>query len=387
MEGESSLLGGSPPGQPSSFSHRHASELPLSPSMTIHEAFFEMPYNQSQGASRIQSYVLINPDKTINAIELETQAVRERRQQSEAQLGERLIQLREEYEGYLDEQDFSEEFKSQLRRQREEQLTEWYEGELERFGEFYGSQIQSFIEQYKNYTLYVLIHELIHAIGMNGHSDPTRFPHSVMHAVYGGDSQEHILFAVDREALLASYSVLEPGASAAQIVEDLGPWDDTSMHLRGDIGISGGEVAFGVASRNGLTQPWAFGPTPWTDLADNPLLSETVSWSGRLLGFTPSIEAVGGAAELAVELETLDGQLDFTELEHWGANADPGPVGSGRIWGDGDLQYWVNVHGNTFVQTGGDDGTVTGAFFGATHEAMGGVLERTDLTAGFGGTR
>ena len=160
-----------------------------------------------------------------------------------------------------------------------------------------------------------------------------------------------------------------------------------SFHLRGDIGISGGEVAFGVASRNGLAQPWAFGPTPWTDLADNPLLSETVTWSGRLLGFTPSVEAVGGAADLAVELGTLDGQLDFTNLEHWGANMTPGPVGSGTTWGDGDLQYRVNVRGNTFVQTGGDEGEVTGAFFGATHEAMGGVLERTDLTAGFGGTR
>ena len=344
-------------------------------------------YSQTRGTSRIQSYVLINPDKTINAIELETQAVRERREQSEAQLGEQLTQAREEFEDYLDEQDFSEEFKSQVRRENEEQLTEWYEGELERFREFYGNQLQNFIEQYKNYTLYVLIHELIHAIGMNGHSDPTRFPHSVMHAVYGGDSQAHILFPVDREALLAAYSVLEPGASAAQIVEDLGPWDDTSFHLRGDIGISGGEVAFGVASRNGLAQPWAFGPTPWTDLADNPILSETVRWAGRLLGFTPSIEAVGGAAELAVELGTLDGQLDFTNLEHWGANLAPGPVGSGRTWGDGDLQYWVNVRGNTFVQTGGDEGTVTGAFFGATHEAMGGVLERTDLTAGFGGRR
>ena len=180
-------------------------------------------YSQTRGASRIQSYVLVNPDKTIHAIELETQAVRELREQSEARLGEQLTQAREEFEGYLDEQDFSEAFESQIRRENEEQLTEWYEGELGRFREFYDGQIQSFIEQYKNYTLYVLVHELIHAIGMNGHSDPTRFPHSVMHAEYGGDSQEHVLFAVDREVLLASYSVLEPGASAAQIVEDLGP--------------------------------------------------------------------------------------------------------------------------------------------------------------------
>ena len=344
-------------------------------------------YSRTLGENRIQSYVLVNPDKTIHAIELETEAVRKRREQSEAQLGGELTRAREEFEDYLDGQDFSEAFRSQLRRENEERLTEWYEGELERFREFYDGQLAEFIEAYEDYTLYVMVHELIHAIGMNGHADPTRFPHSVMHAEHGGDSHAHILFPVDREALLASYSVLEPGASAAQIVEDLGPWDDTSMHLRGDIGISGGEVAFGVAARNGLAQPWAFGPTPWTNLADNPILSETVRWSGRLLGFTPSTEAVGGAADLAVELGTLDGQLDFTSLEHWGANLAPGPIGSGTTWGDGDLQYSVNVRGNAFVQTGGDEGTVTGAFFGATHEAMGGVLERTDLTAGFGGTR
>ena len=232
-----------------------------------------------------------------------------------------------------------------------------------------------------------MVHELVHAIGMNGHSEPARFPNSVMPAERSGHTQPHALSRVDREALLAAYSVLEPGASAAQIVEDLGPWEDTSMHIHGEFDTPGGSVAFGVAVSNGLAQPWAFGPTPWTDLANNPILSETVTWSGRLLGFTPVLEAVGGAAALAVELETLGGQLDFTNLEHWGVNLAPGPVGTGATWGDGDLHYTLNVLGNTFVQTGGDAGTVTGAFFGMRHEAMGGVLERTDLTAGFGGTR
>ena len=234
--------------------------------------------------------------------------------------------------------------------------------------------------------LSTMVHELLHVLGFLGHNDADRFPDSIMQdltLLY----IDH-LPGIDGEALLAAYGRFEPGTSPEELsVGNLGPWDDTSFHLRGDIAFAGGNAAFGVASRNGLAQPWAFGPTPWTDLADNPILSETVTWSGRLLGFTPSVEAVGGAADLAVELETLDGQLDFTELEHWQANADPGPVGSGRIWGDGDLQYLLNVHGNTFVQTGGDEGTVTGAFFGPAHEAMGGVLERTDLTAGFGGTR
>ena len=68
-------------------------------------------------------------------------------------------------------------------------------------------------------------------------------------------------------------------------------------------------------------------------------------------------------------------------------NEAPGAAGSGATWGDGDLGYTIEVRGNTFIQTGGDDGKVTGAFFGAAHEAMGGVLERADLSAGFGGRR
>ena len=57
------------------------------------------------------------------------------------------------------------------------------------------------------------------------------------------------------------------------------------------------------------------------------------------------------------------------------------------MWHDGDLSYMVEIRGNTFVQTGGDVGTVTGAFFGSSHSGMGGVLERDDLSAGFGGNR
>ena len=45
------------------------------------------------------------------------------------------------------------------------------------------------------------------------------------------------------------------------------------------------------------------------------------------------------------------------------------------------------MSGNTFVQTGGDEGYLTGGFFGESHEAMGGTLEREDLTAAFGGER
>ena len=57
------------------------------------------------------------------------------------------------------------------------------------------------------------------------------------------------------------------------------------------------------------------------------------------------------------------------------------------MWGDGDLKYFVGVRGNTFVRIGGDVGEVTGAFFSASHEGMGGVVERNDLAAGFAGKR
>ena len=58
-----------------------------------------------------------------------------------------------------------------------------------------------------------------------------------------------------------------------------------------------------------------------------------------------------------------------------------------RPWGDGDLAYDVLVSGNGFVATGGDEGEVNGQFYGDQHQLMGGILERTDLTAAFGGER
>ena len=199
----------------------------------------------------------------------------------------------------------------------------------------------------------------------------------------------HILFPIDRAALLAAYGRrLDPGAQPEELTaENLGSWSDTSFHLRGDMDFPDGEASFGVASMNGLAQAWATGTTPWTELADNEALSGSATWNGALMGVASSSETVAGDASLTVGLTSLTGQLDFTGLEKWGVNEAPGAAGSGATWGDGDLGYTIEVRGNTFIQTGGDDGKVTGAFFGAAHEAMGGVLERADLSAGFGGRR
>ena len=233
----------------------------------------------------------------------------------------------------------------------------------------------------------VIAHELIHVLGRN-HVDSNRFPSTIM--VPGGSEEltEHILHPLDREALLAVYDRLEPGGTTpSNLATELGAWSDTSLHVRGALDIQDGEISFGTALRNGLLQPWATGPSPQATLGDNAELSGSVNWSGLLVGLTPDAETVAGAADLSVDLATLTGDVEFTGLEQWATNAAPGALGTGAIWSDGDLSYGIEVRGNTFVQTGGDDGTVTGAFFGPAHEGMGGVLKHDDLSAGFGGKR
>ena len=230
----------------------------------------------------------------------------------------------------------------------------------------------------------LLAHELLHALGIDGHVSPDF--DSIMEdgdGIYstGQNSPQPVslLYPVDREALRALYDALAPGDSPA----NLGAWASTFTHLHGN----GEHAAFGVALRNGYAEPWAHGYLPETDLANNPTPTGAATWSGTLLGFTPGAEAVVGDARLGVNLGAMTGQADFTSLESWTAGEAPGNPGTGTQWGDGDLVYSIAVTGNTFKQTGGDDGILTGAFFGESHEGMGGVLERDDLTAAFGGKR
>ncbi|MCY3854966.1 MAG: hypothetical protein OXF78_01550 [Rhodospirillales bacterium] len=240
-----------------------------------------------------------------------------------------------------------------------------------------------------------LVHELIHGLGfLKDFSDPNdpswewvtimsyndKGPDRVKE--YGG-KPGHVIYPLDREAVRAAYTRL--ARNATDIEGDLGPWSDTSTHVMGEI--TAVDVQFGATVRNGISYGWASGPAPSVSLADSATLTGSASWSGRFLGLTPQSAVVAGDADMTVELATLAGELDFSSLEAWTANAAPGAVGTGSTWGDGDLEYAISVQGNTFQSTGGDSGTVTGAFFGAAHEGMGGVLERRDLSGGFGGTR
>ncbi len=130
------------------------------------------------------------------------------------------------------------------------------------------------------------------------------------------------------------------------------------------------------------------------NLTDGPLRGE-VTWNGDLIGFRPddtrdgtgdTYYTVTGTAQIRVDLSTLNGDALFGQLEA-SPSVVPGAVGTGSLWGDGDLEYDIAVRGNTFHQTGGDDGELTGILTGKHHEGTAGTLERQDLTAAFGASR
>ena len=231
----------------------------------------------------------------------------------------------------------------------------------------------------------LLAHELIHSVGVHNHiSTDLATIMEGTNAIHHGEQNGHrkplsFLYPVDREALRALNGPLANSDS----LTDLGPWASTSMHLAGN----GPHANFGVALRNGYAEPWAHGYTPDADLAENTELRGAAVWDGALVGLTPQAEAVTGEAAIRVSLGTLAGVASFTELEHWAPRLRPGTAGTGTTWGDGDLDYSIAVAGNTFRETGGDDGRLTGIFTGRSHEGAAGTLERSDLTAAFGASR
>ncbi len=235
----------------------------------------------------------------------------------------------------------------------------------------------------------LLSHELLHAMGFLSHVDSNRFPSVMLHDRIARlstrpNQPEGILFPLDRDGLLALYGRLNVGDSP----NDLGPWDSASIHIRGDMHLTEDQwISFGVRARNGFVLPWTYGLPPNMALEANTSLSGNVSWSGQAVGFTMNKEALMGNVGLTINLSTLTGDLGFNGLEYWAPDTAPGIIGSGMTWNDGDLAYSVRVTGNTFQRTGGDEGIVTGSFYGSNHEAMGGTLERPDMAVGFGGTR
>ena len=232
-------------------------------------------------------------------------------------------------------------------------------------------------------------HEILHALGRAHPLDHSRTDTVMSYAAF---ETADVLYYLDREALLAVYSRLGFDTTFGSLTADLGPWSDTSEHFLGTIPLGDYFLDFGVALRNGLANSWAYSEAyPAMSIADNTALSGSASWSGRLVGYSHLSQPVGGEADMMIDLTDLDGDLDFTSLEHWSAGQRPGMVGTGTLWGDGDLHYTVQMwsdgisFGNYRPNADDDEGIVDGSLYGAGHEGMGGVLERDDLTAAFGG--
>ena len=231
----------------------------------------------------------------------------------------------------------------------------------------------------------VIVHELLHALGIQGHVDSVEFPDSIM-----GTSGEyipnigHIISKIDREVLQIMYM-----SQRTDLYNDWGEWSDTSFHL---VGQTDDEILnFGVALSNGLPQPWVRGTLPDMDLIDNRRLRGTATWSGNLLGFSGS-SPIAGDAELQVLLSTLavpgsEHDLRFRDIFFLNRFESSSPD---RWFDTRNIDYEVNISGNGFWNVSGEGyepGHVTGVFLGPKHEHMGGTVKRTDMVGAFGGSR
>jgi len=223
-----------------------------------------------------------------------------------------------------------------------------------------------------------VVHELLHALGIQGHVDHIQFPDSLMGAA--GElfpNPGFVIRNIDREVLQIMYMSQRP-----QVYNAWDEWSDTTLHVTARA--EDGSVHFGTALFNGLPQPWAKGRYPDSYLADNRGLSGTVSWYGILLGFS-GVSPIGGAVILDVELARLDTPQDlkFRDLYFLNKSSSNDPD---RWFPTRNLDYEVDITGNTFVHSS-IQGHIAGNFMGERHEAMAGTIKRTDLVGAFGGTQ
>ncbi len=178
--------------------------------------------------------------------------------------------------------------------------------------------------------LEVLVHELLHAIGLYGHVDeqfPTAYLANRGFGLLVGSLPP---FSRLDEHEAASIHTLYTKLGVATEPEDLsasrlGSWDQHATVFAGRIAGNNGIVtSFGVTTHNGLRQPWIANElhtkdTHWTlePLSANPELIGTVTWDGGLVGVTPDQAYVQGLTSIDVDIATLTGTASFTDLEFW----------------------------------------------------------------------
>ena len=236
----------------------------------------------------------------------------------------------------------------------------------------------------------LIVHEIGHALGISG--DNWRginrlYPNSIMTYGDGQPLQPNgraVLYPLDRDALLALYGVLEPGMLPHEVKAALAGWTATAYRVQDGFELGDEHtLSFGAWSRGVWAESWTDYTLSGTPLAGNATLTGSATWNGRIAGLEPDGDAIRGNAALTVALDTLDGDVAFTDLRTWTAGVDPATA-AGVAWGSGSLSYDIVVTGASFADGTGE---IMGGFVGPNHEGMAGMLERHDLSAGFGGVR
>ena len=233
----------------------------------------------------------------------------------------------------------------------------------------------------------IVVHELVHAMGLPGHVYEGRHPTSIMPdgPYRGGGLPDEAglprLPRIDGEALMTAYALYDNGETHHDInAASLGPWASTIPAIHGEVRTDGGTARFGAEYRRQWTRAWDEGPMPTTTLAGSDLTG-TATWTGELVGYTDAGTAVEGDAGITVDIAPMTGTAAFTDLM----------AGAGA-WGP-DLSTPIGVTGNYFSATGSEPRLdVEGQFRGTGHEAATGVLRWEDtatgnLTGAFGGVR
>ena len=223
----------------------------------------------------------------------------------------------------------------------------------------------------------IIVHELVHAMGIPGHVFEGDHPTTLMpDGPYRGSGLPNEaglmrLPRLDGEAMMTAYALYDDGETPDEInPASLGPWAQTIPALRGEVTTDGDPARFGVEYRTQWTRAWDEGPMPATSLAASTLTG-TATWTGELVGYTDAGAAVEGDAGITVDIARMDGTAAFTDL-----------VAGGSSWGP-DLSTDIGVTGNYFAATGSDSRMdVQGQFRGTGHEAATGALRWEDVASG-----
>ena len=149
--------------------------------------------------------------------------------------------------------------------------------------------------------------------------------------------------------------------------------DDESVYVLGAWMQEGYAALFHFTQRDGYEQVHALsiGNAPGT----NPMAG-SATWRGAMIGMeTPSESKVTGDAMLTFDFASNDLDVSMTNIRD-------------RAGGIYDPLTWTNVPvmNGRFAVGAGDD-SLSGSFYGPTHEEVGGIFERDEIIGAFGASR